>query len=307
MKVLKAAAMGMCFGVRAALDGARSVMDPTRVTLYGELVHNESLQAELRAQGFASLPEGGRPVPSTPVVMVTAHGVSDRERQRLQAAGKEVLDTTCPLVRLAHQVALEAQEAADLVVVVGRPGHVEVQGLVGDLERFRVVWDAADVSEWGAPRIAVMAQTTTPPWHAEALVAEIRRRNPSSAVRFLDTICRPTRDRQQAVQDLLERVQALVVVGGRASNNTRQLARLSEARGLPTLLVQGPADLDRAWLARFEVVGLTAGTSTPDQVVEAVHRALLEVGAPTPRNSSVRSLLAGARRSARMRPAWAPA
>ncbi len=191
MKVLKAAAMGMCFGVRAALDRARSVIDPTRVTLYGELVHNESLQAELRARGFASLPEGGRPVPSTPVVMVTAHGVSDRERQRLQAAGKEVLDTTCPLVRLAHQVALEAHEAGDLVVVVGRPGHVEVQGLVGDLDRFCVVWDAADVSDWGGPRIAVMAQTTTPPWHAEALVDEIRRRNPGSAVRFLDTICRP--------------------------------------------------------------------------------------------------------------------
>lgn len=286
MKVLRAKAMGMCFGVRDALDLARAVPEPSRVTLYGELVHNEAVQEELRGRGFASLPEGRRPLPSTEAVMITAHGVSDRERERLRSAGHEILDTTCPLVRRAHQAAVRLHEEGDLVVVVGRPGHVEVEGLVGDLERYRVVWEARDVGDWGADRIGVLAQTTTPPWHAEAMVEEIRRRNPASEVRFVNTVCRPTRERQEALDELLDRVQALVVVGGRSSNNTRQLARLAEARGIPALHVQGPADLDLPWLSRFDVVGLTAGTSTPEEVVEAVYQALRSAAPRTRRAAS---------------------
>lgn len=279
MQVLKARAMGMCFGVKDALEVTRGLADPSRVTIYGELVHNEAVQGELQRRGFAVMPESGRTVPPTPRVMITAHGVSDRERARLEAAGKSLVDTTCPLVRRAHRAARRLHDEGWMVVVLGKPGHVEVKGLVGDLERYRVVPDVSRVESWDAPRIAVICQTTTPPWEAEALLREVRERNPGREVRFVDTICRPTRDRQEAVHELLERVQALVVVGGRNSNNTRQLARLAEARGIPALHVQGPQDLDRDWLAAFEVVGLTAGTSTPDEVIEAVHEALLAVPA----------------------------
>lgn len=274
MKVIRAEAMGMCFGVKDALEATRQVEDPSSVTIYGELVHNETVQGELRHRGFAAMPEGERAVPRTSRVLITAHGVSDAERSRLQAAGKEVLDTTCPLVQRAHRAAVRMDREGYLVVVVGRRGHVEVEGLIGDLTDSRVVWTAAEVESWGRGRIAVLCQTTTPTWHAAAVVDEIRRRNPLAEVRFVDTICKPTKDRQKALDDLLDRVQALVVVGGRNSNNTRQLGRLAEARGIPALHVQGPADLDAAWLGRFETVGLTAGTSTPDECIDAVHRAL---------------------------------
>lgn len=275
MKVIRARAMGMCFGVKDALEATRRVEDPRSVTIHGELVHNEMVLGELRRRGFADLPEEARGLPVTAKVLITAHGVSHRERERLRAAGKEILDTTCPLVARAHRAALRMAADGYLVVLVGRRGHVEVEGLTGDLASSRVVWDPAEVEPWGADRIAVLCQTTTPSWHADRMLQEIRRRNPSSEVRFVDTICRPTKDRQAALEELLERVQALVVVGGQHSNNTRQLGRLAEARGIPALHVQGPADLDPGWLARFETVGLTAGTSTPDGCIEAVHRALL--------------------------------
>lgn len=287
MRIIRAEAMGMCFGVKDALDTVRQVPDPGSVTIYGELVHNETVQGELRSRGFQSASEVGRGIPETPQVLITAHGVSDREKERLRAAGKEVLDTTCPLVQRAHRAAVRMHAEGDLVVVVGRRGHVEVEGLVGDLERWRIVWEAKDVRDWGVERISVICQTTTPTWHAEAMVAEVRRRNSGAEVRFVDTVCRPTKDRQQALDDLLDRVQALVVVGGRNSNNTRQLARLAEARGIPALHVQGPADLDAAWLARFEVVGLTAGTSTPDESIDAVHKALAALR-PAARPASLR-------------------
>lgn len=275
MKVVRAEAMGMCFGVKDALEATRQVADPSSVTLWGELVHNETVQGELRQRGFAAVPEEGRAVPATPRVLITAHGVSDRERARLREAGKEVLDTTCPLVQRAHRAAVRMDADGYLVVVVGRRGHVEVEGLIGDLSSSRVVWKVSEVEAYDAPRIAVLCQTTTPTWHAQQVLEEVRRRNPSAEVRFVDTICKPTKDRQKALDDLLERVQALVVVGGRNSNNTKQLGRLAEARGIPALHVQGPADLDASWLARFETVGLTAGTSTPDASIDSVHRALL--------------------------------
>lgn len=275
MKVIRAESMGMCFGVKDALEATREVADPTSVTIYGELVHNESVQGELRHRGFAVMPEDGRAIPPTPRVLITAHGVSDRERERLRSSGKELLDTTCPLVQRAHRAALRLSAEGYLVVVVGRRGHVEVEGLIGDLASSRVVWSVSEVETWNAPRIGVISQTTTPTWHAAQVVEEVRRRNPTAEVRFVDTICRPTKDRQKSLDDLLSAVQALVVVGGRNSNNTKQLGRLAEARGIPALHVQGPADLDPSWLARFETVGLTAGTSTPDESIDSVHRALL--------------------------------
>jgi 4-hydroxy-3-methylbut-2-enyl diphosphate reductase len=110
------------------------------------------------------------------------------------------------------------------------------------------------------------------------VVAAIRTANPSAVIRYVDTICRPTKERQQAAGDLLGRVDALVVVGGRHSNNTRQLARLAETRGVPVAHVQSAADLDPAWLSRFRVVGLTAGTSTLESTIAEVEAALSGTG-----------------------------
>jgi 4-hydroxy-3-methylbut-2-enyl diphosphate reductase len=169
------------------------------------------------------------------------------------------------------------------VVVVGQPGHVEVRGLVGDLDRYSVIAEASQAVaiEDGSRRIAVVCQTTTPPAVAEAAFAAVRERNPGKEIRFHDTICQPTRERQEALAELLERVEALVVVGGRRSNNTRALAKLAESRGLPCVQVERAEELDPEWFRAFAgaAVGLSAGTSTLPETVDAVERALEGIAA----------------------------
>jgi len=275
LKIVRADTLGLCFGVRNALAVARELPDPAAVTIHGELVHNDDVQKELGRRGFRSTDEGERrDLPPTRDVLVTAHGISERERRRLLAAEKRLVDTTCPLVRHAHESAVELGRRGYFVIVIGRHGHVEVEGLTGDLERFAVVQTVADVRTFPGPRLGIVCQTTTPPDVADRLRRVIEVRNPGKPIRFLDTVCRPTRERQDAVLAILPRIEALVVVGGRHSNNTRQLAGLARRHGVPAFLVRGPADLDPAALARFTTVGLTAGASTPDAAIEAVADAL---------------------------------
>ena len=192
-------------------------------------------------------------------------------------AGKELIDTTCPLVRRVHDAAQQLHRDGCFVLVIGRPDHVEVQGIVGDLDRYLVVPDVAAVRRYDYRRLGVVCQSTTPPDEADRVVAAIRTANPGSIVRQVDTICRPTRERQDAARDLIDQVEAVVVVGGRHSNNTRQLARLAKACGVPVTHVQTAADLDADWFRPYEVVGLTAGTSTPDSTIDEVERALLRI------------------------------
>ncbi len=279
MRVLVAETMGMCFGVRDAIALAHAVDDPRRVTIHGELVHNPQVLNDLARRGFAMTPEGARGgVPATEVVLITAHGVSDGEHARLAAAGKQVIDTTCPLVRRVHAAARELLAEGRFVVVIGRPGHVEVEGIVGDLEHCAVWARPEDARPLDATRIGVVCQTTTTPADAARVHAAIEAENLGKDIRFVDTICSPTRMHQESVRTLLRRVEALVVVGGRHSNNTRMLGKLAEEQRVPWLHVEGPQDLDRAWLARYATIGLTAGTSTPDETIRAVHEALLRLG-----------------------------
>lgn len=279
MRVMRADELGLCFGVRDALAALAQVDEPSTVTIHGELVHNPEVLAWLARRGFAQSPEHAREVPATPFVMVTAHGISERERQRLQQAGKQLLDTTCPLVKKAHTAAQQLQRDGRRVVVLGKPRHVEVRGLVEDLEAPLVVASLADVATWPDARLGVVAQTTTPVDLVERLLAAIRAANPHADVLYVDTVCAPTKARVDALERLLPQVDALVVVGGRDSNNTRQLVARGEAAGVPTCHVAAVRELDAAWFAGRQVVGLTAGTSTLPRTVDEVHGWLLRLAA----------------------------
>lgn len=276
MKVIKADVLGMCFGVRDALALIDEVGQPERVTIHGELVHNEQVLSRLHARGFQMVQESQRrPLPLTDTVLVTAHGISNAERERLRRAGKQLLDSTCPLVERAHQAAQKLQDAGFHVLVIGKPGHVEVQGIVEDLHSFTVVPSADAVHAYPHARLGIMCQTTTPVPLAQEIRAAISEQNPHAEIRFVDTICQPTKEHQRALERLLDQVEAVVVVGGRNSNNTRQLVLRCQERGLRAYHVQGPDDLRPEWFDGIETVGLTAGTSTLDETIQAVHQALL--------------------------------
>ncbi len=275
MKVIRAQAMGMCFGVRDAIAVTATIPDPTRVTIHGELVHNEKVNAALAARGFSSTSEVGRAIPATPSVMITAHGVSNRERTALASAGKQIIDTTCPLVRRAHDTALKLAAEGWHVIVAGKRNHVEVIGLTGDLENYTIIETPAEAAAFPHPRLGIICQTTLQPAMADAITAAVVAANPRSEVRLFNTICRPTRERQQAMQDLLPQCDAVVVVGGPHSNNTRQLVRLAQSTGKPVVHVNSADDIDSAWAAQYNNIGLTAGTSTPDSIIDAVEAKLL--------------------------------
>ncbi len=275
MEVIVARAYGFCFGVRDAIADTESVADPANATIYGEIVHNERVRARIAERGFRVMDETDRAVPDTPVVLVTPHGIGDSDRKRLEAAGRTLVDTTCPLVKVAHDAARELAAEGRFVVVVGRRDHVEVKGLVQDLERFAVVADASEVGAIDADRIGVLSQTTTAEPVFDAAVRAVCDRNPGRDVRAIDTICKPTKDRQSAMADLLPRVEAVVVVGGKGSRNSRELVRAAEEKGIRATLVQGAADLDPSFFRGISRVGLTAGTSTPKEALDEVHRALL--------------------------------
>jgi 4-hydroxy-3-methylbut-2-enyl diphosphate reductase len=278
MRVILADVMGMCFGVRDALKIMDEVERPEAVTIHGELVHNEAVLNSLSARGFQMIGEQDRQaLPATERVFITAHGVSDKERGRLEAAGKQLVDTTCPLVRRAHHAAQKLQDEGFFVLVIGRRGHVEVQGIIEDLEHFEVIQSPEEVRRYPSNRLGLMCQTTTPGRLVQQIRAAVAERNPGAVIRFVDTVCHPTKDHQQALEDLLEEVEAVVVVGGKNSNNTRELVARCREKGLPAYHIQSAADLNPRWFEGISTVGLTAGTSTLDATIEEVHQALLQI------------------------------
>jgi 4-hydroxy-3-methylbut-2-en-1-yl diphosphate reductase len=279
MRVIRADVLGMCFGVRDSLAVIDQIAEPKRTTIHGELVHNEVVQLQLQARGFAMRTEADRKqlLPETSQVLITAHGISDRERERLRSAGKELVDTTCPLVRRVHHAALTLEAEGCFVLVIGRRGHVEVEGIVEDLAQFEVIESEADVRAYPARRLGMVCQTTATERTVAAIRQAVAARNPAAEIRFVDTVCHPTKEHQRALERLLDKVEAVVVVGGRSSNNTRQLVARCRERGKPALHVQSAAELDPAWFKPFTTVGLTAGTSTLFETIDQVHRALSDI------------------------------
>jgi 4-hydroxy-3-methylbut-2-en-1-yl diphosphate reductase len=269
MRILRAAHLGMCFGVRDAIELAVHRSDLAPLTVLGELVHNDAVLASLRSRGITTEPDPARAVTRT--VMVTAHGTSLRSLARTRALGLDVVDATCPLVHVAHRAVQALARDGYHPVIIGQRAHVEVRGLTDDLEAFDVVLEEADVLALAPrPRLGVAAQTTQPIDKVRRLVACIRRRFPDSDVHFIDTVCRPTKDRQAAAIDLARQSDLVIVVGGAASNNTRQLVETCTRYCARVHHVQTDADLCAEWFDGVETVGLTAGTSTPDEMVERV-------------------------------------
>jgi len=271
MKVMVAEEMGMCFGVRDALAALDAIAEPGAVTIHGQLVHNEVVLHQLGARGFRMSRESDRErLPETEMVLITAHGISQRERTRLESAGKKLVDTTCPLVRRVHDTATRLQREGYHIVLIGRPGHVEVRGIVEDLQAYDVVERTTDVRQLMSDRLAIVCQTTIAPRTVAEVHAALVAANPQAEIRFVDTTCQPTRLRQHSVEKLIPLVQAMVVVGGSNSNNTRELVELCRRNGRKTWQVRDASELQSDWFRDIDCVGLTAGTSTLDETIREV-------------------------------------
>jgi 4-hydroxy-3-methylbut-2-en-1-yl diphosphate reductase len=295
MRILRAAHLGMCFGVRDAIALALEHADTGPLTILGDLVHNPNVLAALETKGIVVAREVAHV--RTPTLMVTAHGTSDRTLARTRALGLTVVEATCPLVRVAHRAVAALARDGYHVVIVGQRDHVEVRGLTGDLDRFDVVLNDEDVLALEEhPRIGVAAQTTQPLEKVRHLVALIRWRFPRADVRFLDTVCKPTKDRQSAAIEMARQADVIIVVGGRSSNNTRELVQTCARYCTRVHHVETDAEVRPEWLEAAAVVGLTAGTSTPDEVIDRVEARLRQIEAEVEtRTASVAGVAEGLR------------
>jgi 4-hydroxy-3-methylbut-2-enyl diphosphate reductase len=276
IKIIRAEHLGMCFGVRDAIALALKQSESGPLTILGDLVHNETVLATLRARGITI--EQCAANAKTSTVMVTAHGASGRALGRTRALGLNVLEATCPLVRVAHQAVARLVRDGFHPIIIGKHDHVEVRGLTEDLAEFDVVLSEDDILRLNEhPRFGVAAQTTQPIDKVRHLVRLLRERFPKSEVRFIDTVCQPTKQRQHAAVELALQCDVVVVIGGAHSNNTRELVNTCSGHCSRVHHVQTAADLQIHWFDGAQTIGITAGTSTPDAIIDAVEAALQEI------------------------------
>lgn len=277
MKIIRAEHLGMCFGVRDAIKLAFETAEHEPLTILGDLVHNETILAELRGRGIGI--EHSASAVGTRTVMITAHGASESKISETRLRGLNVLEATCPLVHAAHRSLAKLVREGFHPVIIGKRDHVEVIGLTGDLPEFDVVLSDEDVQCLQyRPRFGVIAQTTQPVEKARRLVQLIRARFPHSQVQFVDTVCQPTKQRQFAAIELAQKCDVVVVIGGAHSNNTHELVATCLRFCKRVHHVQTANDLRREWFSLTDTVGITAGTSTPDSVIHEIEEQLTQPG-----------------------------
>ena len=271
MRIIRAEHLGMCFGVRDAIELALQQAATGPLTVLGELVHNETVLAELRGRGVRITQQVA--AVETQTVMITAHGASEKAIGRVRERGLNVMEATCPLVQVAHRAVAKLVREGYHPVIVGKREHVEVRGLTEDLADYDVVLSESEVFELRErTRFGVAAQTTQPIEKVRALVGLILKRFPQADVRFVDTVCRPTKERQNAVIELAQRADVVVVIGGAHSNNTRELVAACSRFCGRVHHVQAANDLREEWFEGVVTVGITAGTSTPDNSIDEVEQ-----------------------------------
>jgi 4-hydroxy-3-methylbut-2-enyl diphosphate reductase len=278
MKILRAEHLGMCFGVKDAIALALDTAQREPLTILGDLVHNETVLAELRAKGIRIEQQSASI--GTRTVMVTAHGASQRALGQTRELGLNVLEATCPLVHVAHRSLAKLVGEGFHPVIIGKRDHVEVRGMTEDLGEFDVVLSDEDVARLREhARFGIVSQTTQPIDKVRHLAGLVRQGFPKSEVRFVDTVCQPTKLRQHAAVDLAQKCDVVVVIGGANSNNTRELVETCSHHCARVHHVQTAHDLQDEWFANAETVGITAGTSTPDVLVDEVEHHIRQFAA----------------------------
>ena len=266
----------MCFGVRDAIKLALDTARREPLTVLGDLVHNETVLSELQNQGVRIEQKPADVATST--VMITAHGASERKLTETRGLGLNVLQATCPLVHVAHRAVAKLVADGFHPVIIGKRNHVEVRGLMEDLAEFDVVLNADEIKRLREkPRFGVAAQTTQPIERVRQLVRLLQETFPRSEVRFVDTVCQPTKQRQTAAIELAKQCDVVIVIGGANSNNTRELVQTCSQFCPRVHHVQTAEDLREEWFSAEGIVGITAGTSTPDIIIQGVEARLIEL------------------------------
>jgi 4-hydroxy-3-methylbut-2-en-1-yl diphosphate reductase len=291
MRIVLANPRGFCAGVDRAIEIVERALQLFGAPIYvrHEVVHNRNVVERLRGLGAVFVQELDQ-VPDNGTVIFSAHGVSTAVESEAQRRALQVFDATCPLVTKVHmEVARFAREARE-VVLIGHQGHPEVEGTMGRFDdsyggRIVLVQNVEDVErlEVRSPeRLAFVTQTTLSVDDTAAILAALKRRFPALQAPRHEDICYATQNRQDAVKAIIEQCDVLVVVGSRSSSNSNRLRELADRAGIPGYLVDGAEDLKQSWFDDCKAVGVTAGASAPELLVQQVIERLREWGGQTP-------------------------
>jgi len=281
--VLLAEPRGFCAGVDRAIEIVERALRRFGAPIYvrHEIVHNTYVVNDLKAKGAIFI-EDLADVPPGATLVFSAHGVSRAVRDEADARGFQVFDATCPLVTKVHvEVAKLAKEGYEFIMI-GHKGHPEVEGTMGQLDAGIYLVDAvADVAQVRplGDKLAVVTQTTLSVDDAAAILAEVKRCFPQVREPKQQDICYATQNRQDAVKLMAPQVDVVIVVGSPTSSNSNRLRELAERLGTPAYMVDSADDLQGAWLSGRPRVGLTAGASAPDILVQQVIARLKSLGA----------------------------
>jgi 4-hydroxy-3-methylbut-2-enyl diphosphate reductase len=292
MQVLLANPRGFCAGVDRAIDIVERALELFGAPIYvrHEVVHNRYVVDRLRGMGAIFIEEL-REVPQGATVIFSAHGVSTAVEEEARTRRLTVFNATCPLVTKVHmEVQRYAREGRD-VILIGHAGHPEIEGTLGRFDpsaggRIYLVQSVNEVATLTIRdplKLAFVTQTTLSVDDTAEIVTALKARFPDLTTPRREDICYATQNRQDAVKKLLEECDVLLVVGSRASSNSNRLRELADRAGIPGYLIDGPADLRREWFAGKRAIGLTAGASAPELLVQQVIEQLTRWGAQTPR------------------------
>ena len=274
---------GFCAGVDRAIEIVELALERFGAPVYvrHEIVHNRHVVQALREKGARFVDEPDE-VPPGSLLVFSAHGVSPRVREQARARGLRTIDTTCPLVTKVH---IEAQRYVRIgyeIILVGHRGHVEVEGTLGQApDRITLIETLDEVAELrvrNPQRLAVLTQTTLSVDDTREIMAALRARFPDIRVPGKDDICYATQNRQNAVKEISTSAELVIVVGAPSSSNSKRLVEVARARGARAELVEEAGDIDAAWLEGVKAVGVTAGASAPERLVEQVIGRLLALG-----------------------------
>ena len=292
MQILLASPRGFCAGVDRAIDIVERAIELFGAPIYvrHEVVHNRHVVERLRGLGACFVEELSE-VPDGATVIFSAHGVSSVVEAEARRRGFQVFDATCPLVTKVHlEVARYARDARD-VVLIGHAGHPEVEGTMGRFDSslggaIHLVENVADAHQLQVRRpetLSFVTQTTLSVDDTQAIVDVLRQRFPQLQAPRVEDICYATQNRQDAVKRLLEHCDVLVVVGSTSSSNSNRLRELADRAGIAGYLVDGPDNLQREWFEGRSAVGVTAGASAPELLVQQVLERLRSWGGSAPR------------------------
>jgi 4-hydroxy-3-methylbut-2-enyl diphosphate reductase len=267
MKVLVAQKCGFCLGVKNAISMARETLQHRKeVFSLGPVIHNEDVVQQLARDGLKTVESVGE-IPSG-TVLIRSHGAAINEIEKIKRKGLEIVDATCVLVKRVQKIAKQLHDDGYQVVIIGDKNHPEVQAVVGHAHDIVVVADESDLSKLPKnKKLGIICQTTQSPGHFGEMIGLIAKSG-FSELKVVNTLCKEAITRQESAVELCKQVDIMFVLGGLHSANTRKLAELCKKYNPQTFHLQNWNELDKSILFGKTIAGVTAGASTPDQIIE---------------------------------------